>query len=88
MALKYYSVEPYQELDSGGKFMLGLDDVQIARRAEEGRGVGDGHRRHNTATSALVMARAKRLEEREDLSRSRRSASARAQPFAELRSGR
>lgn len=28
-ALKYYSVEPYQALDSGGKFMLGLDDVRL-----------------------------------------------------------
>jgi hypothetical protein len=28
-ALKHYSVAPYQELDSGGKFMLGLDDDSL-----------------------------------------------------------
>jgi hypothetical protein len=27
-ALKHYSVAPYRELDSGGRFMLGLDDKQ------------------------------------------------------------
>jgi len=38
-ALQHYSVEPYSKLGSGGRFMLGLDDVEAHRkqRAEAAR---------------------------------------------------
>src|SRR5512134_1824393 len=31
-ALRHYSVEPYSKLPSGGRFMLGLDDVEAHKQ--------------------------------------------------------
>ena len=71
-ALKYYSVEPYQALDSGGKFMLGLDDVRLhgdqRKVAEWAIGITGNKHRHVSSSWRERKGRRTRtpLHERRD----------------------
>ena len=88
-ALKHYSVEPYQALDSGGEFMLGLDDCTDHNRqrgvAERAIGVTSEKtgecERH--VTSEEIEGCAHHLHEQGDRSLRARSLSASCHPAAE-----
>ena len=65
-ALKHYSVAPYQELDSGGKFMLGLDDKRLHGEQREAAEAAIGTPNNSTDKCPRHVA-SEKSEEREHL---------------------